>query len=209
MLGRNSKLILIALLLVVFGITGCALLQNSPVVEIPSSRITCEANPQMVDGFLNTVGVFNTNASIRKMYFHENSVEYKSNPQKFQIRIDGTRKTETVIKLDKPTYIAYVEIYAGSDIPKIALDLTNEQKSPNWSNSFVSVREKRHSKVKNLQIARFNIRKEVLYLRITADGIEDRKNQKRIRSVEQSIDYEMVTPLKGSQIREVKFYEQM
>ncbi len=198
-----------SLLLVVFSITGCVLLQNSPVAELPPSRLTCEANPNMVDGNLETVGTFQAHGSIRKMYFEEGTVEFATHTKRYQINHDGTLKTKTLIKLDKPTYVAYIEIYPGSDIPKLALDFTAEEKSPKWRNSFVAVQDKRHTDVKNQQKVWVPIRQEILYLRITAGGIEDRKGQTRVESEDHRFSYGIVTPLKGAKIKEVKIYERM
>ena len=209
MLGRKWKRRVFSVLLIVFGVSGCALLQNPPVVELPPSRLTCEANPKMVDGDLETVGVFQANGSIRKVFFAKNTIELASNPKGYRIRHDGTLKTETLIKLDKLTYIAYIEIYPGSNIPKLALDFTAEEKSPKWRNSFIPVLNKRHTDVENQRMLRLPIRQEVLYLRITADGIEDRKSQTRVESKDRDYSHELVTPLKGAQIREVKFFERM
>ena len=44
--------------LLLFGVIGCAMLQETPPVEIAASRLTCEKNPDMVDGDLSTVGTF-------------------------------------------------------------------------------------------------------------------------------------------------------
>lgn len=208
MLGRiwNGNIIL---LFIVFLIPGCALLQNTPVAEIPATRIICDKNPKMVDGNENTEGVFKANGTIRKKYFNRQSPEYSLNSSKYQLTHDGTIKTETLIKLDKPTYIAYIEIYSGSEIPKLALDYTAEDKSPKWSNSFSSVLDKRHTTVKNGEVLRIDIRKELLYLRITADAIEDHKKRKTKDVNDRRYTHEIVTPLKGSKIREVKFYERM
>ena len=121
----------------------------------------------------------------------------------------GSLKTDTLIKLDKPTHVAYIEIHAGSDVPKIAVDLTAEEKSLNWNDSFVPVVEKRHTDIKNRQVVRFYIRQETLYFRITADGIEDRQNRKNIISDDPNYSHEIVTPLKGAKIREAKIYERL
>lgn len=208
MLGRiwNGNIIL---LFIVFLLPGCALLKNTPVVEIPASRIICDKNPKMVDGNIKSEGVFKANGTIRKKYFNERSPEFKLNSSKYQLTHDGTIKTDTLIKLDKPTYIAYIEIYSGSEIPKLALDYTAEDKSPKWSNSFTSVLDKRHTTLKNGQVLRIDIRRELLYLRITADAIEDHKKRTDKTISDRRFSREIVTPLKGSKIREVKFYERM
>lgn len=208
MLGSKWNYIAISLL-VIFGISGCALLQNPPVVELPPSRLTCETNPKMVDGNLETVGTFQAYGSIRKMFFEVGTVEFKANPKSYQINHDGTLKTETLIKLDKPTYIVYIEIYPDSNIPKLSIDLTAEEKSLKWRNSFAPIMDRRHTDIKKKRVVKIPIRQEVLYLRITADGIEDRKNQTNVDSEDHRFSHGIVTPLKGAKIREVKFYEQM
>ncbi len=209
MLVRNWQHIIVGILFVVIGFSGCALLQNSPVMELPPSRLMCGTNPKMVDGDLDTIGTFRANGTIQKLYFRENTREYNTSTKKYQIKHDGTLKTETLIKLDKPTYVSYIEIYAGSDIPKLALDFTAEGKSPKWNNSFVPVLNKRHTRVKNNQVIKFYIRQKVLYLRISADGIKDIKNQSSVDRSDSPYRYQINTPLKGAQIREVKFYERM
>ena len=209
MRDRKWERVAISLLLVVFGISGCALLQNPPLAELPPSRLTCETNPKMVDGNLETVGMFQAYGSIRKVFFAKNTIESAANPKGYQIRHDGTLKTDTLIKLDRPTYITYIEIYPGSNIPKLALDFTAEEKSPKWRNSFVPVINKRHTNVENKEMVRLSIRQEVLYLRIAADSIQDRKSQTRVERKEREYSHEIVTPLKGVQIREVKFYERL
>lgn len=204
---RNCKHNIIGLVILFFIIQGCAVLQNTPVAELDPSRLMCDANPEMVDGDLQTVGEFRAYGSIRKLYHKEVKVGAITNIGDTQTKQDGSLKTETLIKLDKPTYVAYIEIHAGSDIPQIAVDLTAEEKSPKWNNSFVSIADKRHTDIKNQQVARIYIRQEVLYFRIIADGIKDRKNRENIVSKDPNYSHEIVTPLKGAKIREVKIYE--
>lgn len=206
---RNCNPNIIGLMLLFFVIQGCAVLQNAPVVELTPSRLMCDANPEMVDGDLQTVGTFLANGSIRKLYHREAKEGAVTNIGDTQTTHSGSLKTKTLIKLDKPTYVAYIEIHAGSDIPKIAIDLTAEEKSPTWNNSLVPVTDKRHTDIKNRQVVRFYIRQEVLFFRITADGIEDRKNRKNITSDDPNFSHEIVIPLKGAKIREVKIYERM
>lgn len=209
MLGNTMTRIAILLFYVLFLMPGCALLENTPIVEIPASRIICNKNPKMVDGNTKTEGTFIAKGTIRKKYFNQHSPKFRLNRNKFQLTHDGTIKTDTLIKLDKPTYISYIEVYSGSEIPKIALDYTAEKKSPKWNNSFTSVLDKRHTTVRNGQVLRIDIRRELLYLRITADAIEDQEKRKTKDLNDQGFTYEIVTPLKGSIIREVKFYERM
>ncbi len=208
MLGSKLTIIVVSIFILAFSMSGCAVLKNAPVVELPSSRLTCNANPEFVDGDLRTVGEFRAHGAIRQLYYIEAKVGAVTNLGDSTTTHDGSLKTETLIKLDKPTYVSYIEIYAGSDIRKIALDSTIEDKSPNWANSFVPVKDKRYTNIKDRQMKRFYIRQEVLYLRITTDGIEDRRYRKGIASTDPNFSHEYVTPLKGAYIREVKFYEQ-
>lgn len=209
MLVRNCNLNIFWLMILFFVIQGCAMLQNTPVVELDPSRLMCDANPEMVDGDLQTVGMFKATGSIRKLFHKDGKDGSLANIGDTQRTHSGSLKTKTVIKLDKPTYVAYIEIHAGSDIPKIAVDLTAEEKSPTWNNSFMPVKDKRHTDIKNRQVVRFYIRQEVLSLRITADGIQDRQGRKEIYSEDPNYSHEIVTPLKGAKIREVKVYERL
>ena len=55
------------LLFLLFGVMGCAiLLKQSAPLEISASRLTCEENPEMVDGDLETVGTFTPKGTIQK-----------------------------------------------------------------------------------------------------------------------------------------------
>lgn len=181
----------------IFSVAGCAMLQEAPLVEISDSRLTCARNPEMVDGDLKTVGTFTARGSVKKEFVKE--VSYA--PRQYQRRVEGSPKTSTLIKLDTPTYIKYVEIYPASIIPKLTLDVTAEEKSPKWGRSFTAVEDKRAGKVEGTLPVRFHIGREVLYLQLTANALEDLDN------VSDGKEYgEMKIPLKGAAIREVKFY---
>ena len=185
------------LLVLIFGVIGCAMLQEAPLVEIPASRLTCDQNPEMVDGDLKTVGTFVAQGSIKKEFVKK--VWYA--PRQYQRQVDGSLKTETLIKLDTPTYIKYVEIYPASIIPNVTLDVSAEEKSPKWTRSFTAVEDKRSQKIEGTLPVRFQIGREILYLRLTANALEDLDN------VSDGDEYgEMQIPLKGASIREVKFY---
>lgn len=185
-------------LLLFFGIMGCALLQESPVVEIPASRLSCAQNPEMVDGDLSTVGTFVPKGAIKKEFVVNRG--YAS--RQYQRRVIGSLKTETLIKLDAPTYIKYIEVYPASTIPNFAVDTTAEEKSPKWSLSFVVVEDKRARGVEGTLPVRFRIEREVLYLRLTANALEDSDNVAHGNEMG-----ELRIPLKGASIREVKFFE--
>ena len=71
------------------------------------------------------------------------------------------------------------------------------------------MKDKRYTNIKERQVERFYIRQEVLYLRITADGIVNRGDSKSTTSDDPNFTHEFVTPLQGAKIREVKIYERM
>ena len=177
-------------------LAGCAILQEAPLVEIPASRLTCDQNPEMVDGDLKTVGTFAAQGSIKKEFVKR--VSYA--PQQYQRRVEGSLKTETLIKLDVPTYIVYVEIYPASTIRNLILDAAVKP-SPNGKLSFETVEDKRGIKVEGTLPVRFKIEREIHYLRLTANALEDPEN---VRHDDE--EQKMWIPLKGAAIREVKFY---
>ena len=185
-------------LFLLFGVIGCALLQEPPFVEIPASRLFSPQNPEMVDGDLSTVGTFVAKGSIKKEFVR--NLRYA--PRQYQRRVIGSLKTETLIKLDAPTYIKYIEVYPASTIPNFALDTTAEEKSPKWMLSFAAVEDKRAQRVEGTLPVRFQIEREVLYLRLTANALEDSDNVAHGNEIG-----ELRIPLKGAAIREIKFYE--
>jgi hypothetical protein len=197
-----NKSVFSILLLLLFSVMGCAILQESAPVEISASRLTCKDNPEMVDGDLNTVGIFTPKGTIRKGFERSGSVVRQRQYQRqYQRRVEGTLRTETLIKLDAPTYIAYVEIYPASIIRNLVLDTTTEIKPPKRSLSFEAVEDKRGQKVEGTQPVRFRIGREILYLRLSANALEDRDNVSH-----DDEEQEMRIPLKGAAISEVKFY---
>lgn len=189
-------------LFVLFSVVGCAILQETPPVEIPSSRLTCEQNPEMVDGNLETIGTFTPQGTILKGFERAGSVMRRQQYQRqYQRRVEGSLRTETSIKLDAPTYIAYVEIYPASIIRNLVLDTATEIKPPKRAPTFEAIEDKRGKKVEGTQPVRFQIRREILYLRLSANALEDRDNVSH-----DDEEQEMQIPLKGAAIREVKFY---
>ena len=186
------------LLFLLFDVIGCALLQESPSVEIPASRLFCAQNPEMVDGDLSTVGTFVAKGAIKKEFV----VNLRYAPRQYQRRVIGSLKTETLIKLDAPTYIKYIEVYPASTIPNFALDTTAEKKSPKWLLSFAPVEDKRTQRLEGTLPVKFQIEREVLYVRLTANALEDLDNVAHGNETG-----ELRIPLKGASIREVKFYE--
>jgi len=175
---------------------------NQSVEEIPSSRLTCVANPEFVDGNLETVGTFAVNGVVRKAYqvFDDRSRRISSAQRRYVTRVDGNRRTEAIIKLDVPTYVSYVEVYPASGrIPNFAM-MTTTDDPPRFDVTFDRVSDKQHQDLEGLTPVRFSIQREILYLRMSADGIEDKQNS--TRSPNASVEI----PLKGAAIREVKFF---
>lgn len=190
-----------SLFVLLIGITGCAAL-NQPIEEMTASRLTCESNPEFVDGNLETEGTFAVKGFVRKAYhIYEGESRHLAYAQRRYItQIEGQRRTEAIIKLDAPTYVSYVEVYPASRlIPKFAM-MTTTDDPPRFDVAFERVSDKQHQNIEGLTPVRFRIGREVLYLRMTADGIEDRQNSARTANSGVEI------PLKGASIREVKFY---
>ena len=189
------------LLSLLVGVVGCAVLQESPSVEILASRLTCEQNPEMVDGDLKTVGTFTPKGTIRKGFERSGGLRQPQYQRQYQRRVEGSLKTETLIKLDVPTYIVYVEIYPASIIRNLSLDTAAKIKPPKRAPSFETIEDKRGKKVEGTSPVRFQIGREILYLRLSANALKDPENVKHGDE-----DHEMQIPLKGAAIREVKFY---
>ena len=189
------------LFVLLIGITGCAAL-NQPIGEMAVSRLTCESNPEFVDGNLETESTFAVRGFVRKAYLlHEGEgrrLAYAQ--QRYITQVEGQRRTEAIIKLDAPTYISYVEVYPGSRrIPNFAM-MTTTDDPPRFDVAFERVSDKQHQDIEGVTPVRYRIEREVLYLRMSADGIEDRQNS--VRTANSGVEI----PLKGGVIREVKFY---
>ena len=190
-----------SLFVLLIGITGCAVL-NQPVGEIDVSRLTCESNPEFVDGNLETESTFAVNGFVRKAYqlFEGESRHLAYSQRRYITQVEGNRRSEAIIKLDAPTYVSYVEVYPASRlIPNFSM-MTTTDDPPRFDVAFERVSDKQHEDIEGLNPVRFRIGREVLYLRMSADGIEDRQNSARTANSGVEI------PLKGASIREVKFY---
>ena len=203
--------VLLALLFVPFG---CAMLQEPSAVEIFASRLSCEENPTIVDGDLTTVGSFETDGVIRKGF----------RGRRYKRQVDGNPKTEMLIKLDAPTYVAYVKVYPASTLRRFALD-TAEKRALKGQLAFTPVEDKRGETVKGTQPVRFQVGRKIRYLRLTAYALEAPENVVHNEDVAKELnvlseipevlrqkwekekrDGKMHIPLKGASIREVKFY---
>ena len=206
------------LFILLISVLGCAVL-NQPTVELDPSRLTSQTNPELVDGNLDTVSTFNIDGYLEKGY-EVISSQIQSGNDLDELRYvtsikDGFR-TEAVIKLDAPTYITYIEIYPESRIPKLAL-MTTLDDPPKFATSFEAVRDKQHINIDSKQPIKIEINRELLYLRMTADGIQDKKNSVRVADEKRhfggrgkksagNTETRVQIPLKGASIREVKFY---
>jgi hypothetical protein len=193
--------ILSSLVVLLIGVTGCAML-NQSIDEIAPSRLTCASNPEFVDGNLETVSSFAVNGFVRKAYqvFDDKSRRITHAQRRYITQVEGNRRTEAIIKLDTPTYVSYVEIYPASrHIPNFAM-MTTTDDPPRFDVAFERVSDKQHKDIEGLTPVRFSIGREVLYLRMSADGIEDKQNSTR------NINSAIEIPLIGAEIREVRFY---
>ncbi|MYB63503.1 hypothetical protein F4X73_02325 [Candidatus Poribacteria bacterium] len=184
-------------------VLGCAVL-NQPTFQIEPSQLSSMTNPQLVDGNLDTVSTFAVNGQIEKKYrtFDRKMRDGIQAERRYTTSVKGSYRTHAVIKLNEPTYISYVEVYPESRIPKLALTTTLED-PPRFDTSFDVVRDKQHTNVEGKRPVRIKINREILYLRLTADGIEDRQNSIRDKNDEDKL---IQIPLKGAEIREVKFF---
>ena len=189
------------LFVLLIGIMGCAAL-NQPINEMSASSLTCESNPEFVDGNLETESTFAVRGFVRKAYhLHEGEGRRLAYAQRRYItQVEGHRRTEAIIKLDAPTYVSYVEVYPASRrIPNFAM-MTTLDDPPRFDVAFERVSDKQHQDIEGLSPVRFRIERAMLYLRMSADGIEDRQNS--VRGANASVEI----PLIGASIREVKFY---
>ena len=184
-------------------VLGCAVL-NQPTYQIEPSHLSSLTNPQLVDGNLETVSTFSVNGQVEKKFrtFYGDLRDGRKAERIYTTSVEGSYRTHAVIKLNEPTFISYVEIYPESRIPKLALTTTLED-PPRFDTSFDVVHDKQHINLEGKRPVRIKINREILYLRLTADGIEDRQNSIRDKKDEDKL---IQIPLKGAEIREVKFF---
>ena len=123
--------------------------------------------------------------------------------------LDGTIRCEILIKLEKPMYVSTVEVYPGSRIPNLALSTALDESERHFGESgtgFKPVHDKQYGEVEGTKPVKFQVGREVLYLRVTADAIEDRHPEVKCHSRfdDRVSDEGIDIPLKGASIREVK-----
>ncbi len=178
-------------------------LQGTPIEEITASQLTCETHPEIVDGNLETVATFAVQGTVTKKYEVVERSRRSFGRGQYTTDLEGTIRCEIVIKLEKSMYVNTVEIYPASRIPNLALSTTLEASGYHLGQSgtgFQPVHDKQHRDVEGTRPVKFSVAREVLYLRVTADAIEDRQNATR------SDDKEIDIPLKGASIREIRLY---
>ncbi len=182
-------------------------LQDTPIEAIASSRLTCDTHPEIVDGNLETVGTFDVKGDVRKQHDIVEGERPFFGRSQYVTELDGTIRCEILIKLEKPMYVSAVEIYPGSRIPNLALSTASEESERHFGQSgtgFKPVHDKQYKDVEGTKPVKFQVEREAIYLRLTADAIEDRQDATRFddRVSDEGIDI----PLKGASIREVKLY---
>lgn len=218
-----SKWVFSILLFLPFGIAGCAglqgksgmdilpsrlsWLQDTPIEEIASSQLTCDTHPEIVDGNLETVGAFEVRGDVEKKHdIVEGETRFYGKSQ-YVTDLDGTIRGEILVKLEKPMYVSIVEVYPASRIPSLALSTALEESEHHFGQSgtgFKPVHDQQYRDVEGTRPVKFQVGRELLYLRVTADTMADRRNATRFDDwvSDEGIDI----PLKGASIREIKLY---
>ncbi|MYF99167.1 hypothetical protein F4212_08540 [Candidatus Poribacteria bacterium] len=203
--------------IMLISIIGCAIL-NQPTIEVDPLRLSSQTYPELVDGNLETASTFVVKGHVEKGYqvFEKRNRRIDTAELRYLTQVEGNPRSEAVIKLDKPTFISYVEIYPNSRIPRLALTTTLED-PPQFESTFDVVLDKQHINIETKQPVRIQINRKILYLRLTADGIQDKQHSARIKDEQnpfrgkgkehdENKDTRIQIPLKGASIREVKFY---
>ncbi len=189
-------------------VLGCAALNQPPPTRITAHRLQCELYPNLVDGNLATTSILDVKGSIEKDYVYAGT-----HAQRYQGSVRGTNKTQALIQLDAPTYVAYIEVYPVSNIPSLTVDTTAAQvesgaeivnapaKQGFIPYHFTPISDNRHLKSENAAVIRVNIEREVLFLRLIVSSGRDRANSTR-----EPLTDKIKVPFKDIVIREVKFY---
>lgn len=201
---KIQMLLLVLMVILIFLFTGCAVVQQRPVVAVAPLRLSCETIPEIVDGNLDTAGALKIDAYVeRKVIPHPRLGARRGFIPSTQVV--GSKRAEAIIKLDRPTYITNVEVYAADEIRDILLYTVTEEPKPGFELSFSPVTD-RHvgEKIGKGQVQKFRIGQKIFYLRLTAEGIEDSSQSTKTGYLDVT---RSTTPLKGANVREVKFYE--
>ena len=182
-------------------------LQDTPIEEIASSRLTCDTHPEIVDGNLETVGTFEVRGDVEKKHdIVEGDTRFYGKSQ-YVTDLDGTIRGEILVKLEKPMYVSVVEVYPASRISNLALSRAVDESERHFGQSgtgFKPVHDKQYRDVEGTKPVKFQVGRELLYLRVTADTMADRRNATRFD--DRVSDEGVEIPLKGGSIREIKLY---
>ena len=182
-------------------------LQDTPIEQIVSSRLTCDTHPEIVDGNLETVGTFEVHGDVKKQHdIVEGETRFYGKSQ-YVTNLGGTIRGEILVKLEKPMYVSIVEVYPASRISNLALSTALDESERHFGQSgtgFKPVHDKQYRDIEGTKPVKFQVGRELLYLRVTADTMADRRNATRFddRVSDEGIDI----PLKGGSIREIKLY---
>ena len=156
---------------------------------------------------METVGTFDVKGGVKKSLSVVEGEGHLLGRNQYVTELDGTIRCEIFIKLEKPMYVSSVEVYPASHVPNLALSTALEASEHHFGQSgtgFKPVHDKQYRDVEYTKPVKFQVGRELLYLRVTADAIEDRRNVTRF---DNSIGNEVIEiPLKGASIREVKLY---
>ncbi len=182
-------------------------LQDTPIEEIASSRLTCDTHPEIVDGNLETAGTFEVRGDVEKKHdIVEGDTRFYGKSQ-YVTDLDGTIRGEILVKLEKPMYVSVVEVYPASRISNLALSTAVDESERHFGQSgtgFKPVHDKQYRDVEGTKPVKFQVGRELLYLRVTADTMADRRNATRFD--DRVSDEGVEIPLKGASIREIKLY---
>lgn len=182
-------------------------LQDTPIEEIASSQLTCDTHPEIVDGNLETVGTFEVQGDVEKKHdIVEGETRFYGKSQ-YVTDLDGTIRGEILVKLEKPMYVSIVEVYPASRISNLALSTAVDASERHFGQSgtgFKPVHDKQYRDVEGTKPVKFEVGRELLYLRVTADTMADRRNATRFD--DRVSDEGVEIPLKGGSIREIKLY---
>ena len=182
-------------------------LQDTPIEQIVSSRLTCDTHPEIVDGNLETVGTFEVHGDVKKQHdIVEGETRFYGKSQ-YVTNLGGTIRGEILVKLEKPMYVSIVEVYPASRISNLALSTALDESERHFGQSgtgFKPVHDKQYRDIEGTKPVKFQVGRELLYLRVTADTMADRRNATRFddRISDEGVDI----PLKGGSIREIKLY---
>ena len=160
-----------------------------------------------MDGNLETVGTFEVRGDVEKKHdIVEGDTRFYGKSQ-YVTDLDGTIRGEILVKLEKPMYVSIVEVYPASRISNLALSTAVDESERHFGQSgtgFKPVHDKQYRDVEGTKPVKFQVGRELLYLRVTADTMADRRNATRFddRVSDEGIDI----PLKGASIREIKLY---